>query len=465
MKVKIRGLVFAGFAAAVFAQSAMAVVPPSLMTSEDLPQGYTTVDDYTADVKKTVTSKKYTNETFQERLQGNATNSPDTALEEGGDGSVTEKAAFIGWNYGQGGENKEWVKLTGAVQAGDNTYVEIVHDTKSATKTHNVRLNPAAITGTANDILSADSDATNTVRKKLTTAEAVYGVLDRETDGTNGLGTTTISADSTDNKVPTSKNVYDFVNGKLDGMGANMKGNVTYHTQKVAVMKDSWVQIHPSDAPYVVTPTGDQLNNIDHWELIVPNARVASSAQNIIDGGTSGDTDVQTNLTTAKAVYDYAQPGATSAAGAQVGVKSGNTSTWYTLAAGQDGRNIGTNTQDTPYAQITRDNGEGTNTAGVYVDLNHSRVMLASDYTGSDFQKGIANVTDNIAGAGLALATAGAVKEYVDSITNGNNLPEMPGKCKVDGVHCALVTVPHAADATHDEAYATLEWTVMAQAQ
>jgi hypothetical protein len=453
MKVKIRGLVFVGFAAAVFAQSAMAVTPP---TEANPSLSNEQVDD----LKKTVTSKYYVNENFQERLQGNATNSPDTALEEDSNGNVVEKAAFIGWNYGQNNENKEWVKLEGNKQINGTTeYVQIVHDNKNGSK-HYVELNTNAITSGASNILSASSGSASDTQK-LTTAGAVYGLLDRE--GTNAGST--LSSSSSDNTVPTSKNVYDFVNTKVTN--ANITGNVDDgHTQKVLIVTQAWATEQGYNSQVVAgTPTNGDLEHIDHWELIVPDSRIAKTAANITTGGTSNQTVVQENLTTAKAVYDYAQPGATSAAGAQVGVKSGNTSTWYTLAAGQDGRTIGTNTQDVAYTQITRDNGEGTNTAGVYVDLNHERVMLASTYTGSDFQTGIANVTDNIAGAGLALATAGAVKEYVDSITHGNTLPLMPSSCQVENVHCALVSKVVTPASGNDPAVTELEWTVMAQAQ
>ena len=83
MKLKIRGLVFVGFAAAVFAQSASAVVPPSIAYPTNEGTDATAKDN----LKKTVTSQLYTDETFQERVtMTDLTND---------NGSVTEKATYI----------------------------------------------------------------------------------------------------------------------------------------------------------------------------------------------------------------------------------------------------------------------------------------------------------------------------------------------------------------------------------
>ena len=451
MKLKIRGLIFTGFAAAVFAQSAMAVTPPSEANLTD-----TQVDD----LKKTVTSKYYVNENFQER--------ETTGL--GYDSSTQEyakKSVYVPWKYGEGGITKEWVELEGKKQLAtdstlDTEYVEIVHAGKGGDG-HYVQINTAAVTTEEQNASGADKIA----------AAGEDGATDLEKG-----------------RLTTAKAVYDFVTDELDSIGADIRGNATYHTQKVAVMDADWISEHPGDAPYVVSPTGSQLDHIHHWELIVPDSTVTIDEQNnsgadkIAAAGVSGASDaVKNKLTTAKAVYDYAQPKATAAYGnsglstpsaklAQVGVQVDGTSTWYGLAAGQDGRTLGSNVQDAPYARVYRDNGASTSNAGVYVDLDHSRVMLASTYSGSDFQKGIANVSNLVDGNGLTLATAGAVKEYVDSVTGGQSIPAMPVECQQANVHCALVskvtTPANGTDPTASgftEGTVVLEWTVMAGAE
>lgn len=356
MKVKIRGLVFAGFAAAVFAQSAMAA-----QTDDNTVTSKTYVD-----TKFQAQAKRVTSENIDTIVPSNddvwnhddlypsmkvlkdngvvdAQPKADTLVDEG---VLEQNAAWIGWHNGDNNEQVDWVKLKG------EGYTEIRHD---ASKGHLVKI----------------------VDSKIANTAAVIA-------GDDGQGPA--SADFDD--LTTAKAVYDFVSAY------------------------------------------------------------------------AGDT--------------Y-QPKATDTTGAQVGVKNGNSAEWYNLLAGQDGRTLGTNSQDVAYTQIYRDDATGANaghTAGVYVDLDHDRVMLASTYTGSDFQKGIASVTNNIEGAGLALATAGAVKEYVDSITNGNSLPVMPDACEAANVHCALVT-NYATTAVgtqgepdyHPAGSTWLEWTVMAVTQ
>ena len=398
MKLKIRGLVFTGFAAAVFATSALAVTPPSELDPSD------------PDLKKTVTSQDYVDETFQERLAGDPTTSPATALEEDELKGVTEKAAFIGWNYGQGGIDKEWVKLEGNKQIGDGNsakaYVQIRHNTVNSADEHFIEMNDEAIADISGKIGAAGVDtATDLEKARLTTAKAVY----------------------------------DFVTGY----------------------------------------TGDEYQ---------PKAQIDNH-----EGGLS----------------------TVGAATAGVGVRTGSgetndpyVSTWYGLAAGQDGLQIVSNVEDHPYARIYRDDrNSGGYGPGVYVDLNHNRIAVASTYNGSGtyvhngiVAAGASPFTEN----GMALTTAGAVYELLDregsggtttitaastnnvvptsknvfdfvtSVTNGNTLPTMDSACIHSGVHCALVTVYdpgttvsnpslQPGDTGYVAPSATLEWTVMAQ--
>ena len=83
MRTKIRGLVFVGFAAAIFAASAHAEQSDA----------------------QTVTSKQFTEATYEKKAE---------ALSAGTGNDVAEGAAWIGWHEGQGvagDQTKQWVKL------------------------------------------------------------------------------------------------------------------------------------------------------------------------------------------------------------------------------------------------------------------------------------------------------------------------------------------------------------------
>ena len=131
---------------------------------------------------------------------------------------------------------------------------------------------------------------------------------------------TTITAGSPDDKAPSSLNVYKFVEGRIVSSGGGVDGNETYHTKKIGYLNSTWAQANTNlSSPYMVTeadilahasdadPWGD---HVTKWEIIVPDARVAESASDISDAGDSNaSVTVQTNLTTAKAVYDFVTNG------------------------------------------------------------------------------------------------------------------------------------------------------------
>ena len=214
MKVKIRGLVFAGFAAAVFAQSALAI----------------TDDD------KTVTSKTYVDTNFQNIVQ------KDKATGEG-------------------------------------------------------------------------------------TTASPYA--------------TTINANSSNDTYPTSQNVYKFVEGKIVSTGGGIDGDVTKHTQKIAVFETGYTPTGSAESP----STAD-LDHVTGWKLIVPDSVVAESGSDI--GGTTlnpGPADGHENdLTTAQAVYDFVTGGDDPDGGFHPKL----TSTQASVLAGWG--NGGTNTEGTAIA-------------------------------------------------------------------------------------------------------------------
>ena len=327
-KIKIRGLVFVGFAATVFASSAMAsIIPPSGMDQ--------TANDYEETInglKKTVTSKYYTNENLQERVK--------TDLAEK-DGVVSEKAAYIGWSYGQNGEDSEWVKLEGknvlaATSGGtaNTAYIEIEHDaTDTNNPKHYVKMNPETIATMQSEILSANDNATGVVKGRLTTANAVYNLLDRE--ATNG--TSTIDDNSTNNTVPTSKNVYDFVmNNVIDDVYQPKATNTTGAQVGVRVEGENddpdvstWYTLGVGQDGVAVTASGDEAYlrierdngntqghnagvyvDLDHSKIVKGSSdAVGSGAAYNTDGiaGTNGG-GAANMLVTASAVYDYAVP-------------------------------------------------------------------------------------------------------------------------------------------------------------
>ena len=316
MKLKIRGLIFTGFAAAVFAQSASAVVPPSQMVAGDLPDGYEgTVNDYRADLKKTVTAQLYTDETFQEReTTGIGYNSSTQEF--------TEKAVFVPWKYGDGGFNKEYIKLDSRKQLAstnggtqDTEYVQIVHAGKNVDQ-HYVEMNTASITveggtgDTGADKIEAagQNNATSLEQGRLTTAKAVYDfVTDQLADVSNKQDKLTESqADAiagfgsggdSGTAVAVGQKLYDSTtqtygdsNWAVFGARANGTTEGDYHL--------SYLEVQQADG-----------NERDKYWIDIKSSAVANADTAIAAAGSASGTTAyltQDKLTTAKAVYDYA---------------------------------------------------------------------------------------------------------------------------------------------------------------
>ena len=462
MKLKIRGLVFVGFAAAVFAQSAMAVVPPSIAYPTNEGTDATAKDN----LKKTVTSQLYTDETFQQRIL--------TPLTETG-GNI-ESAVYVPWSYGQGNENTENVKLesknqldsvaTGSTNPTYNTpYVEIQHDKNGS---HYIGIKDNTIAGSAARIEDAGAaNATHLTKNSLTTAKAVY----------------------------------DFVTDELDEMGANIQGNVAYHTEKVAWLNANFASTNNITNPVTQTQLDAHANDqdpwsdhIDHWELIVPDSVVAESGSDIWNNGEGPAQADYNDLTTAKAVYDvltgavgdgYQRKITTSEASALAGFNE-NTDAGEGVMIGHRAT-TGANTDSEWYVFGAKANGvySGNNATN-----NHLSYLEVYKDTAESKPKFLINIKDGalaetaaaIEAGGTAtgdtaylsrdkLTTAKAVFDYVQSITNGQTLPLMPSACEVAGVHCALVsswvpagtvTNPDTGETTSVPAHTALEWTVMA---
>ncbi len=198
MKMKIRGLVFTGFAAAVFASSAQAVTPPSVTYTVP----YDSEEEAAVDaLKSTVTSKYYTNETFQTRTSvgaGETANTPKVGVGEG-----------------------QWAPFEAAPDPTDtnrNGYLYI-NPQRTANGTIQIDISNGKVATAATEIIGRNDNGSGlgpdtTHANDLTTAQAVYGLLDREGTGA-ATDTTTIGSSSSDDVVPSSKNVYDFVTQQM----------------------------------------------------------------------------------------------------------------------------------------------------------------------------------------------------------------------------------------------------------
>lgn len=377
MKIKIRGLIFTGFAAAVFAQSASAawIAPPSQVSPE-------LSSSAVKELKTTVTSQYYTDETFQGRIL------PTEKLHET-NGSVDEKAAFIGWHYGQNGEPQEWVKLEGNKQLGTGNnaqeYVEIVHDNKNGEHKHYVQMNSDSIATGVAQILAGDPSTGSAVEQgKLTTASAVYGLLDRET--TNG--STTITDQSGNDEVPTSKNVYDFVQDEIDDL-------------------DFQPKLTAADGPQAGQPVA---LNIGFWDSALNNGDGDSTwgkvkAQADGAGGTGSVGYLAITGTTSKGVYEININADKIVNGGSALVTAATSST------AADNKKLATALAVHDYA-VKKDWGTPNGNKILYVDPTTGLVDVKEDDS------------DILDGAGTCATAAGgeicALVAYWDGTLNGN---------------------------------------------
>ena len=390
MKVKIRGLVFAGFAAAVFAQSAMAA-----QTDDNTVTSKTYVD-----TKFQAQAKRVTSENIDTIVPSNddvwnhddlypsmkvlkdngvvdAQPKADTLVDEG---VLEQNAAWIGWHNGDNNEQVDWVKLKG------EGYTEIRHD---ASKGHLVKIVDSKIANTAAVIAGNDGQGPATTDfDDLTTAKAVYDVL------TGAVG------DGYQRKITTSEA------SALAGFNENTdagEGVMIGHRATTGANTDSEWYVFGAKANGV-----DQSNSANNhlsylyvaedasesrkkFLISIKDGALAESGNAIITGGTASGAEAyltRDKLTTAKAVYEL------------LDVETVNGTTTISSSSGND-----------------------------------------------------------------KVPTSKNVFDFVQSMMGGQNLPTMPDTCIAEGVHCALVSSYHAADATHAEPYAVLEWTVMAVTQ
>lgn len=428
MKVKIRGLVFVGFAAAVFAQSAMA----------------------DANDAKTVTSKLYVDQTFQ------------TLTNEVGIGGTGQSATLDALK-----QTSDWTSntkypsmkvLSDAVGAlddvagihGDTNYIAVSEDTngkKVGIITDNL--------GTTADIYG------NTNTGRLVTVGAVNGLLDTAISGTetnnvvptslavqtyaeanankataiitSGTGQNNTTATDGDVKYPTTKAVYDFVTATAGEyqpktpttnttslyVGRNDTNGSTWNALEAAAAADS-----QASTDYVTIMD----NGSGVYQINIPTAQIATTSDFVASDGNNNAT--RAKLATAGAVYDFVSGGYQPVAPA--GVKVGNNGAWDTLAV------------DTTYLDLT------SATGSVQIGVNAATDSAAISGASTSSSTGASNLT-----------TAYAVNAYVQGLLHGNEIPAMPSECTSaanNGGYCALV---YGATTGGGNA---LQWTVMAPA-
>lgn len=301
MKLKIRGLVFAGFAAAVFAQSASAVE--------------------TAD--KTVTSKTYVDSKIQGTVNNATTitdNSSDTKapselnvykfvsnqiVSSGGgvDGNIdyhTDKIGYLDSTWAAANTNLESpYMVTKAQLAANPTWADHVVKWE-------LIVPDSVVAETAGKIGDAgDAGATAAEQAKFPTAKAVYDfVTNGDPNDPNFDG---FQPKITDNLASSALNIN---SGEDAGVGV-MVGYKGYSNGEFG--NSTWLTFaaaaNHTDSLGYLNITEDATDSKHKYLVDIKGNAIAKTAQAISTGGQASGADAyltRDKLTTAKAVYDYA---------------------------------------------------------------------------------------------------------------------------------------------------------------
>ena len=495
MKLKITGLVFVGFAAAVFAQSASAVDP----------------DD------KTVTSKTYVDNYAQAQAKRVTSTNMETIVPQ------NDPVQDV-WQHDDMYPSMKVVNdKVGEVSAAlsnlqaDDVYIDIQNVGSGANAHQEITVNSNARATTAGSITdttaavapSGGTPGAPAAQDKLVTASAVNAYAEAKDNklATNS-GAETITAAATaqnnntsDTTYPTTKNVYQFVRGG-DGTGFQPK-LASGGKPSLGVYNSDGTSLWKAAASGTYVAVGEPANGTT-ITFDVSSDKIASNAAGIAGTlGTGPNTGDGDDLTTAQAVYDFVTNTVTAASGdyqpkvantdagnIMIGYKTttggenptyGN-STWYSMKEGQQ---HGVN--EVPFVRLNKDETNGE----VWVDLYHNKII------GSDtINQGTGYETGGItSGSGNKLATGIAVYDYsvpmnwtergtagnftvankklvtdasgivVLADDTGDVIPaenEMPSVCKTanGGKVCALVAYYDADVGTSGGV--KYEWTVMA---
>ena len=437
MKVKVKGLVFAGFAAAVFAQSAMATTP----TAGDL---------------KTVTSKAYVDSKFdftngQVIMQGDGrgvTAAKDVVTVGSGDNNqmtVANGAALptvsavtayvdnaINGVTGNSASTYQEKSATGTTPQvgynggwntldGDSSYVTVA----SANNTTTVALDSNKIDTDGTAVMSG---TTNTNNGNLVTAGAVKAAM-----------SDAVSSTSTGTTIATSKAVYDYAQdkSKFSAATTTTEGQSTVYTSSIST-------------DIAGTNAGND---------VYPSSR---SVYEFVTGA------IATSNNTAAGAYQ-AKVASTDANKVMVGVYYNGASTWQELADGtyvdattsngSTSIDIASSKLGTAAADVESGGDKLMTGGGVYLYMN-DKTVAATETSGTVTASNGFTTASN-----TAFPTVANVKQYVAeqlaSSLHGVEIPAMSSDCTTaiaqnNGSYCALVAGYDATDEVK------LEWTVMA---
>ncbi|MBO4583338.1 MAG: hypothetical protein J5714_04770 [Alphaproteobacteria bacterium] len=471
MKVQVKGLVFVGFAAAVFAQSAMA-------------EGE----------NKIVTSKQY----VDSKIVGTSSNAT-TIDSESSDTDAPSMLNVYKFVTGQ----------VGSVEViGDNTYTTTTVDTTGADAgKFKVKLKQdpasarAALTGELNSTTHLLGTLDTTAGQKLVSASAVKDLLDAET----ATNTTTISSTSENDKVPTSKNVYDFVTNTVGSyqpkapttdttslyLGHNGSGNVAEWNKLEAVTTNAQASTDYVTLKWNSTDSAYDVN-LDSGHIAATSALTGTTATNdtgLVTAGSirstilqAGDTAggtinattgaVDTTVPTTRNVYEFVtnyaqdnyQPKILDSDAGKVMIgyntqsgTAGNytySSNWSELVG--DYTVDGNNQYIGGYIEVAP-NPENSRAEVRLLNVGHTASAISSA-TSSD----ATNNKDKI-------ASAYAVQQYVTGLLGGLSIPQPSAECSGtnldsdDDGGCALVMAWDSTAGTNGSGAVTLKWTKMAQ--
>ena len=457
MKVKIKGLVFVGFAAAVFASSAMAA-------GENI-----------------VTSKHYVDNKFQ--TLENITTASEAQVE----GAWNSDATYPSMAAVQSKFND--INVTVANSSNATDYLD-VNESPDGTFTLNLDNAPATaatdLTGAVNGETGFLTAPTGDNLKKLVTAGAVNALIEAET----AANTHTITGAAAENgTVPTTKNVYDFVTSAISTAGQDYQRKLgstesgLYVGAYDANNDNTWKELVVADVS-----NGSNLSNTNYVTKSV-SGNVYTVNLDAAQVGTAG-TDVtasSTKLATGKAVYEYVQSNITTTS---EGTIANNTTDDVNVPTIANVYNFVTNYASDTYQVKNTTDAPMVGYGNAWRQLTASGTTGASGNTYVVMQSETDSVTNavsyklNLASASIAnsgtdissstvgnaaandytndLTTAKAVKEYVASQVDtqfalGTN-PCATANGAQSGAYCALVA--HYDSTAGGAVY---EWTVIAE--
>ena len=450
MKVKIKGLVFVGFAAAVFAQSAFAAIYQN---------------DYS-----TVASKKYVDDYAQEETE-------KVQIGSGTGQFASTSAENFPWDSNDRYPSMKVLKEVAYSVAGihgDTNYIEVTTDSNGLKQvgiitgnlgttgdiTAGTNTGRLATVGAVNGLLDTSiggTETNNTVPTSLavqTYAEATANKL--VYDATNDTETISAVANRGDNtKFPTVKNVYEFVKAENAAYQPKVATASTANAVSIGYKADAnsdatWGTLGGTGYVTISGSGGVYTANIDSTKIADASSEIVTSSS---------------DLATAGAVYDFVngnyQPKTTTQ-----GVMTGYNGTWHTLSGdtyitvGDDG--TGASVTLGNFAAATDLYGSSNANDGKLVQAGQVRSVLsqATETTGQNGTEYATTITGN--GQNNVFPSAQNVFEFVMDQMGGLAIPEMPSECDTaaaSGHYCALVYGKTSDDAN---ASVGLMWTIMA---